>query len=144
MLLVGIVIAILNTYTDVFEETLKPKPRKKPVKSLDYADPKKESEDTPAKLFTAEVMEEYPNLLKVSAQITLGSTCTAQISVSASTYAQYLANVDRTRKILNNIRGLAVKHAHSPGCKIDVIHKQNTVMRAVPKNGKTSIQKIKR
>lgn len=72
MVVIGIVIAILNTYTDVFEDALKPEPRKKPNKTIDAAKPKDDSDNTPAKKFTDEVMGAYPNLLQVSAQITLG------------------------------------------------------------------------
>ena len=78
VVVIGIVIAILNTYTEVFEDALKPEPRKKPKKTMDFAKPKDASDNTPAKKFTDEVMEAYPNLLQVSAQITLGSSCSAQ------------------------------------------------------------------
>ena len=73
VVVIGIVIAILNTYTEVFEDALKPEPKKKPKKTMDFAKPKDVSDNTPAKKFTDEVMEAYPNLLQVSAQITLGS-----------------------------------------------------------------------
>ena len=78
VVVIGIVIAILNTYTEVFEDALKPEPRKKPKKTMDFAKPKDVNDNTPAKKFTDEVMEAYPNLLQVSAQITLGSSCSAQ------------------------------------------------------------------
>ena len=34
VVVIGIVIAILNTYTEVFEDALKPEPKKKPKLSL--------------------------------------------------------------------------------------------------------------
>ena len=84
VVVIGIVIAILNTYTEVFEDALKPEPKKKPKKTMDFAKPKDVSDNTPAKKFTDEVMEAYPNLLQVSAQITLGSSCSAQIYINVS------------------------------------------------------------
>ena len=98
IVIIGIVIAILNTYNDVFEDALKPKPQKKPNKALDVANPKEVNDNTPAKKFTDEVMGAYPNLLQVSAQITLGSSCTAQIFINVSTYNQFKANKDWTKK----------------------------------------------
>ena len=83
--IIRIVIAIMNTYTDVFEDALKPKPRI-PQKKLDVAKPKDVNDNTPAKKFTDEVMGAYPNLLQVSAQITLGSSYSAQIYINVSTY----------------------------------------------------------
>ena len=121
IVIIGIVIAILKTYTDVFEDALKPKPRKKPNKTLDVSKPKDVNDNTPAKKFTDEVMGAYTNLLQVSAQITLGSSCSAQIFINVSTYNQFKANKDRTKKILTDIRERAVKHGSSPACKIDVL-----------------------
>ena len=140
---IGIVIAILNTYTEVFEDALKPEPRKKPKKTMDFAKPKDISDNTPAKKFTDEGMEAYPNLLQVSAQITLGSSCSAQIYINVSTYNQYKANKDRTKKILTDIRDRAVKHGSSPTCKVDVLFKKKPVYRAFPKMGQTVVQIVK-
>ena len=128
LMVIGIVIAILNTYTEVFEDALKPEPKKKPKKTMDFAKPKDVSDNTPAKKFTDEVMEAYPNLLQVSAQITLGSSCSAQIYINVSTYNQYKANKDRTKKILTDIRERAVKHGSSSACKIDVLYKKEPVL----------------
>ena len=143
IVVICIVIAILNTYTDVFEDALKPEPRKKPNKTIDAAKPKDDSDNTPAKKFTDEVMGAYPNLLQVSAQITLGSSCSAQLHANVSTYNQYKANKDRTKKILTDIRERAVKHASSPACKIDVLYKKKPVYSAFPKMGQTLVKAIK-
>ena len=143
IVVICIVIAILNTYTDIFEDALMPEPRKKPNKSIDAAKPKDVSDNTPAKKFTDEVMGAYPNFLQVSAQITFGSSCSAQLHVNVSTYNQYKANIDRTKNILTDIRERAIKHASSPACKIDVLYKKKTVYSAFPKMGQTQIKAIK-
>ena len=110
---------------------------------MDFAKPKDVSDNSPAKKFTDEVMEAYPNLLQVSAQITLGSSCSAQIYINVSTYNQYKANKDRTKKILTDIRERAVKHGSSPACKVDVLYKKEPVYRAFPKMGQTVVQIVK-
>ena len=59
VVVIGIVIAILNTYTEVFEDALKSEPRKKPKKTMDFAKPKDVSDNTPAKKFSVFINEHF-------------------------------------------------------------------------------------
>ena len=86
VLLIAVVIAVLNTYTDLFEDSFKPKPEPKQVVSnLKYGEPDNVNDDTPAKEFTGEVITAYSEFEKVSAQMLLGSECSAQIHINGGT-----------------------------------------------------------
>ena len=76
VLLIAVVIAVLNTYTDLFEDSFKPKP-KQVASNLKYGEPDNVNDDTPAKEFTDEVITAYSEFEKVSAQMLLGSECSA-------------------------------------------------------------------
>jgi hypothetical protein len=93
VLLIAVVIAVLNTYTDLFEDSFKPKPEPKQVASnLKYGEPDNVNDDTPAKEFTDEVIAAYSEFEKVSAQMLLGSECSAQIHINGGTDAKWRVN----------------------------------------------------
>jgi len=147
VMLIAVVIAILNTYTDVFEDTevFKPKPKRKQVESnLKYGHPDKVNDDTPAKEFTDEVMAAYSEFEKVSAQMLLGSECSAQVHINGGTHAKWTANKASGKKALKDIRKRAAKHSKSKRCVVSVVYDGNVVMLAKGKGSKTQVDFLKK
>lgn len=136
-LLIAIIIAILNTYTDLFEDVLKPKPK---VVALNYVEPDEVNDDTPAKKLSDEVRNAYNQVDRVSAQVMLGSTCTVQLHVSRAVLGQWTKSKSVVEGVLEDVRSRGKKHAKSPKCVVDVIADGETKVRALPKGSNTRFE----
>jgi hypothetical protein len=145
VLLIAVVIAVLNTYTDLFEDSFKPKPEPKQVASnLKYGEPDNVNDDTPAKEFTDEVIAAYSEFEKVSAQMLLGSECSAQIHINGGTDAKWRINKASGTKTLKDIRKRAAKHSKSQRCVVSVVFNGDVVMLAKGKGNKTQVDYLKK
>ena len=145
VLLIAVVIAVLNTYTDLFEDSFKPKPEPKQVASnLKYGEPDNVNDDTPAKEFTDEVIAAYSEFEKVSAQMLLGSECSAQIHINGGTDAKWRINKASGTKALKDIRKRAAKHSKSQRCVVSVVFNGDVVMLAKGKGDKTQVDYLKK
>ncbi len=134
---IGIVIAILNTYTDVFEDVFKPKP--KPV-AINYMEPDEVNDNTPAKKLSDEVRNAYNQIDRVRAEITLGSTCTVQLHVSQGVLSQWTSSEQIVEGILGDVRSRARKHSRSRSCVVDVVRDGEIKVRARPKGEGTRFE----
>ena len=147
VLVIAVVIAVLNTYTDVLKDAdvFKPKPKPKQVESnLKYGEPDHVNDDTPAKEFTDEVMAAYSEFEKVSAQMLLGSECSAQIHINSGTRAKWQGNKSAASKALKDIRKRAAKHSKSERCVVSVVHQGEAIIRAKGKGSKTQVDYLKK
>ncbi len=134
---IGIVIAILNTYTDVFEDVFTPKP--KPV-AINYMEPDEVSDETPAKKLSDEVRNAYNQVDRVRAEVTMGSTCTVQMHVSQGVLAQWTSSKQIVEGVLSDVRQRARKHSRSRSCVVDVVSGGDIKVRARPKGEGTRFE----
>lgn len=163
VLLVVIVFAILNTYTDLFKDafkedkpatvveeqpTLKAKPKEgmmdlgregKGKAAQGGSQNQNQEEDTPAQKFVDDVHKEYPELLKVAAQFEQGGSCQAQLLLDAPTLEKWRGNQNRLVRALTGIREKAGTYSESQQCTVDVMLGEATVIRAAPQGNQTKV-----